>query len=617
MGYLLRRPIATTLFTTAVMAASLLGVAPASALQTAPTAAATRSRPATYSNPLDLRLPGGGQAASCADPTVLKGRAGDRHWYLYCTTDALRDTAPKELHFVPQYRSTDLIHWKYAGDAFTTRPSWLKDDAGVWAPEVVHRNGKYYMYYTASDTKAGGSAIGLAISSHPTGPWADTGVQVVPPTAHSNGSGDKRWEFDPEVLTTGGKSYIYFGSYFGGIFVRRLSADGKHSIASTEKRIAIDNRYEGTVIVKRGGWFYFMGSASNCCNGQLTGYSVFAARSRSPLGPFRDKDGRSILATKVGGTPVLSQNGNRWVGTGHNAVLRDYAGQYWTVYHAVNQFDPYYSAQVGYTKRPALIDPLDWRGGWPVVRGDRGPSTGPRPGPAAQPGQRAAYHPHFVSQAKPGGRIGSLSDEFSGTSLSSKWTWIRKPDSSTYSVSGSSLTWEAQQKDLQPAPGTSESDSSLAAVLAEQAPKGDYVLDTKVHMSTPSTGDSYNYVQGGLIVYRNAANYVRLTSNSIFNTRQTEFGKHVSPKAGYPAYGNGVVGPVGYWTYLRIVKHTVSGRESYTAYTSLDGRHWDKGITWNHHLGAHAKIGLISLGAPKDTHLTARFAYLHVSRLRH
>jgi arabinan endo-1,5-alpha-L-arabinosidase len=151
-------------------------------------------------------------------------------------------------------------------------------------------------------------------------------------------------------------------------------------------------------------------------------------------------------------------------------------------------------------------------------------------------------------------------------------------------------------------------------VLVRNAPKGDYVLDTKVKVTTLNDDSLHNFVQGGLIVYRNDANYVRLTSNSIWNTRQTEFGKHVSPKPGYPAYGNGVVGPVGDWTYLRIVKHTAAGHEAYTAYTSLDGHHWDKGDTWDHHLGSHAKIGLISLGG---SGFTAKFAYFHVSRLHH
>lgn len=593
-----------------VTAAGLIGAGPAVAAPVAGarTTVAAKPEPNDHHNPMKLRLPNGKQAASCADPFVLRSHAsGDRHWYLYCTTDQLDETEKDAtgefvFHNLPTFRSTDLVNWTYAGDAFRTKPSWL-GTGSMWAPDVVYRHGMYYLYYTASDTAAGGSAIGVATSSGPTGPWHDTRTPVVAPQ-NAPKSKDKRWTFDPEVVSAGGTSYIYFGSYFGGIHVRKLTADGLGSVPASEKQIAIDNRYEGTYIVRRAGWYYFMGSATNCCNGPLTGYSVFTARSRSPLGPFRDRDGRSILANRVGGTPVLSQNGNRWVGAGHNAVVTDYSGQQWIVYHAVDRTDPYYAGQVGYTKRPVLIDPLDWQGGWPVVRGGRGPSDSSVPAPVAQPNQRVSYHPSFVSQAKPGRRIAALSDEFGGTSLASRWTWIRKPAPATTSVSGGAFRWKTQDADLQP-PKT-----PLASVLTERAPKGDYVLETKVRVNTPNSAAVHNYVQGGLIVYRNDGNYVRLTSNSIFDTRQTEFGNHVGPVAkGFPSYGNGVVGPVGDWTYLRIVHR---GTTQYTAYTSLDGRHWDRGITWVHALGDSAKVGLISLGGAG---FTSTFAYVHVSRL--
>lgn len=576
------------------------------------TAAPAGHTAGTYSNPLDLKLPGGQTAASCADPFVLRPTAHDRQWTLYCTADALTSsetdpTGALVIHQVPQYRSMDLVHWRYAGDAFPTKPSWLAPTAGVWAPDVVYRDGQYRMYYTASDTRAGGSAIGLATSSSPTGPWTDTGTAVVPPGVNP-ANGQPRWEFDPEVIGANGQDYLYFGSYNGGIFVRTLSADGRTASAASEQRIAIDNRYEGTYIVQHDGWYYFFGSATNCCNGSLTGYSVFAARSRSPLGPFVDRDGVSITASRVGGTPVLGQNGNRWVGTGHNAVITDYSGQDWIVYHAVDKDDPYYSGGTNptYTKRPALIDPLDWQNGWPVVRGDRGPSDSPMPAPAAQPGERTAYVPSFVPQAAPGSPIAALSDSFAGSSLSSRWSWVREPDASTYSVSGGSLQWQTQAADLQPP------DNSSASVLTEPAPSGDYVVETKVSVNT-GLNDVHNYVQGGLIIYRSDGDYVRLTSNSIWNTRQTEFGKHISgATGGQPSYGNGVVGPVGDWTWLRIVKHTVSGQEAYTAYTSIDGRNWDKGITWTASLGSSARIGLISLGG---SGFTSTFDYVTVSRL--
>ena len=307
----------------------------------------TAPRQGAFTNPLDLRLPDGGRAENCADPVVTRGAGSDRGWYLYCTTDAIDATEVDDAgdpvqHLIPTYRSTDLVHWRYAGDAFTARPAWVAADAGLWAPEIQHRDGRWFLYYTAPETTlpGGGSAIGVATSTSPTGPWKDSGKPVVAPADNPTAPGEARWTFDPEVLTVGRASYLYFGSYFGGLFVRRLTADGLGTVASSERRIAIANRYEGPNVVRHGGWYFLLASATNCCAGPLTGYSVFAARSRSPLGPFRDADGRSVLAAKVGGTPVLSQNGNRWVGAGHESVLTDAAGQQWMAYHAVDRRDP-------------------------------------------------------------------------------------------------------------------------------------------------------------------------------------------------------------------------------------------------------------------------------------
>jgi arabinan endo-1,5-alpha-L-arabinosidase len=602
---------------TSAPAPATAGAVPATA---APAGNAPTS-PGTYTNPVALSLPDGQTAASCADPTAIHGAGRDRNWYLYCTSDALTATEKNPdgslvQHTVPTYRSTDLTHWTYVGDAFTTKPAWVGASNSIWAPDVVYRSGAngatgtYFMYYAASDTPSataptgGGSAVGVATSASPTGPWTDSGGPVVAPHEAPNGAG-LRWEYDPEVITSGGTSYVYFGSFFGGVNVRTLSSDGLHSDPASEKPIAIDNRYEGSFLLQHDGWWYFMGSATNCCNGALTGYGVFVARSRSPLGPFLDQDGVSILATRVGGTPLLAQNGNRWVGTGHNTVVTDFAGQDWIIYHAVDRNDPYYAGQVGYTKRPALIDQLDWIGGWPTVRGGAGPSDTPQPAPAAQPGERAAPPAPLAPVTVPGRTIRFASTGFTGRTLPPSLTWTRTPDPSTWSVQGGALHWQTQNADLHP-PQT-----PLASVLSEPAPRGDYVLETRVSVNTPATGDGVNYVQGGLIVYGDDGNYIRLVSNSIFDTRQTEFGKEVTPQpTGAPNYGNMVVGPVGTWTTLRIVHRVVGGVDDYTAYTSVDGRHFVRGGTWTAALGTHPRVGLISLGG---SGFTSTFDDLRVS----
>ena len=138
--------------------------------------------------------------------------------------------------------------------------------------------------------------------------------------------------------------------------------------------MAIDNRYEGSYVVRHGGWYYLMGSAANCCAGPTTGYSVFAGRSRSPLGPFVDADDISLLDSRVGGTPVLTQNGNRWIGAGHHAVATDTTGQTFIAYHALDRNEPWLTEPFGINRRPMMIDRLDWIDGWPRTRAGAGPS---------------------------------------------------------------------------------------------------------------------------------------------------------------------------------------------------------------------------------------------------
>ncbi len=562
----------------------------------------------TYTNPLNINIPGDGKVESCADPSIIysKPPLGDSNWYMYCTTDPLNDNDRNaandfNFHLMPILMSHDLVNWTYLGDVFTTKPGWVDPGAGLWAPDIEFLNGKYYLYFTASDTTLPGhedSAIGVATSNSPTGPWVDSGKAVV---EESN-----RWTFDPDVIEYGGNKYIFYGSYYGGISSRQLSPGGLTSDPATQKQIAIDNKYEGANLYQHNGYWYLFVSSTDCCNGPLTGYDVFVGRSLSPFGPFVDREGVSLLAGRAGGTPVITMNGNRWVGPGHNAVFQDFSGQDWTVYHAVNRFDPYFAGAVGFTKRPVLMDPLDWTNdGWPVLRGGYGPSDSPMPAPAAQPGEKTAYQPRFATQDEPDNLIKNFSDDFSSNTLSNKWSWVRPPAPGTYGLENGTFRFDTQNADI-------HEDSNNASVLTEDIPGGDYMVETKVKLSVPPEC-CHNFVQAGMVIYGDDNNFIKMAVFSNFNTQQIEFAKEVFPvPAGYPRYGNTVVGPPGEWTYLRIVKHTNKTEEVYTPYTSIDGKTWEKGGAYTHKLGQKAKIGLISMGG---SGFTANFDYVHFYRV--
>ncbi|MFZ5872245.1 MAG: family 43 glycosylhydrolase [Actinomycetota bacterium] len=596
------------LWMTAALALLLAGISPGASAGPVPGGAPRTGAP--YDNPLDVRGPDGEAVESCADPVVHRGTGDDRYWYLYCTTDPLSagdvdENGELNFRLIPTFRSLDMTTWEYVNDAFSARPSWAAPDAGLWAPEVVEHEGTWFLYYTvpATTIDGGGSAIGVATAPGPTGPWTHSDTPAVEPHAPPGGDPNaRRWTFDAEVITAAdGTRWLYYGSYFGGLSVRALSDDGLTTRPGTQTQIAVGNRYEGTQIVRRDGWYYLLASATDCCRGPLTGYSVFALRSRSPQGPFVDADGASALDGRVGGTPVLSMNGNRWVGLGHHDVVQDFDGQDWMYYHAVDRFDPYFDGHVGFTKRPVLLDPLDWVDGWPTVRSGRWASDGVQLGPAAQPGTTTGYRPRELEASRPGSVL--WQEDFADLS---EWTWVREPAAGTYSADDGRLEWDTQAADL-------HEDSDTASVLTRSAPEGDFVVETTVRTDVPADGCCYNFVQGGLVLYGGDDEYLKLGVTSIWETRQTEWAKEVTGQPpGYPRYGNTVVGPAGETTWLRVHVDRRPGEDHFTAWTSRDGTTWRRGGTWTHDLGDDERIGLVSMGG---SGFTTTFGPVTVSRL--
>jgi beta-xylosidase len=314
---------------------------------------------------------------------VIRGKDG--WWYLYATSDPLVEGGPfGDMHVA---RSRDLATWEYVDTIFdeANRPAWAADASYFWAPDIRYLDGEYVMYYTVTDTAANPDpwdyTIGVATAPTPTGPWTDSGGPVLDPRP---AGGDSYLNtIDPAMFADDdGTRYLYFGGFHGGIWVTRLDESGTRAVGEPT-RVTVGDRYEGAFVVKRDGWYYLMGSSANCCAGPVTGYSVYTGRSRSPLGPFTDHEEVSLNESRVGGTQVLAQNGNRWIGVGHHSVLTDVSGQDWMLYHAIDKDRPWLNEPGGVNRRPTLIDRLDWIDGWPVVNAGAGPSEGPQPGPVS------------------------------------------------------------------------------------------------------------------------------------------------------------------------------------------------------------------------------------------
>ncbi|UVW30399.1 family 43 glycosylhydrolase [Massilia sp. H6] len=560
---------------------------------------------ATYINPLRLRLADGSLAESCADPALLRARnSAAPTWYLYCTMDPVsykeRDASGWKFRMMPVYRSVDLVNWYFVRDAYERRPAGIAAArSGLWAPEPVYQNGSYTLYFTVTDVDDAlspepgcdnDSAIAVATSASPAGPWKTSERLVVPPRRAGAGC-NFHWTYDPDVVEdAAGERWIYYGSYGGGIYVQRLAADGL-STQGEARRVGAAQRYEAAEVVRHGSYWYMFASSTDCCRGPLTGYALYVGRATSPEGPFLDRHGNDMAAARVGGTPVLAQNGNRWVGAGHNTVFQDAAGQWWTLYHAVDRKHGYFSVKDQLTRRPLLLDRIDWVAGWPVINGGQGPSASAQPVPAIRPGPSTPLPAARVARgaaAQPK-TVPLWVERFDDGRAGPRWRWVRPVAPASRASGRPGLRMLTQDADL-------HVDTNSAAVLATALPGGDLRIEARIRLDAP-LGCCTSPVQAGLVVMRDDDNYVKLVELAHAGLRQVEFGKELAPvPAGYPRYGNTVVGTPGEWTWLRLDLRRVPDGEHYTAWSSQDGRAWVQGGTWTHQLGSNARLGLVAMG---------------------
>ena len=70
-----------------------------------------------------------------ADPTVIK--ANDGWFYAYGTENTWEENNHQ---VVPVIKSSDLVNWKYVGQAFSEKPDWK--DGWIWAPNINYINGE-------------------------------------------------------------------------------------------------------------------------------------------------------------------------------------------------------------------------------------------------------------------------------------------------------------------------------------------------------------------------------------------------------------------------------------------------------------------------------------------
>jgi beta-xylosidase len=238
---------------------------------------------------------------------------GDTYW-IYPTYSAKY----KEQVFLDAFSSKDLVHWTKHHDIVDTASiKWAHK--AMWAPAIVQKDKKYYLFFGANDMHQGEEGgIGVAIADNPAGPYKDHIGKALIDTVANGAQPIDQFVFKDKD----GKYYILYGGW-GHANIARLRDDfkglSKLADGSTFKEITPEGFVEGIYMILKDNKYYLMWS-----EGGWTGpdYSVAYAIADSPFGPFK----------RVG--KILQQDMAVATGAGHHSLLHNPKTKEWyIVYH--------------------------------------------------------------------------------------------------------------------------------------------------------------------------------------------------------------------------------------------------------------------------------------------
>lgn len=257
-----------------------------------------------------------------ADPSVIT--VGDT-FYMYATNAE----ADMDCSYIRGWKSKNLTDWTLIGNVFTpARTAWAVNT--LWAPEVIEKSGKYYMYYSGFDILKNRLGIGLAVSDSPEGPFKeiegefggktytkeecpfDFGYAVIDPSPFIDDNGDVYLYFSQDQKD---KVSSIYGCKLQSdmVSVEKGSVTAEPLVYPSQKWEGINsvNKWnEAPFMVKHGGKYMLFYSANYY---QKNNYSVGVAISDNPLKNFEKPESNPILAVNADWT---------WVsGTGHCSVF--------------------------------------------------------------------------------------------------------------------------------------------------------------------------------------------------------------------------------------------------------------------------------------------------------
>lgn len=358
------------------------------------------------------------------DPSVLK--LGEDYYIVHSSFD-----------YVPGlliWHSRDLVNWSAVG------PALSRHVGNVWAPDLVHHNGRFYIYFPVLGENRLTNMVVWADDIR--GPWSD-------PVDLQVGNIDPGHAVGPD-----GKRYLFFS---GGTMAE-ISDDGLR-LAGPVKKVYDGWKYpehwevetfaqEGPKMLRRGD-YYYMVLAEGGTAGPATSHMVIMARSKSIEGPWENSPYNPIVRTQTAS--------EKWWSRGHATLVEGPDGKQWyLVYHAYE--NGYYSLG-----RQTLLEPVEWTDdGW--VKSSGYDVARPIPMPAG-----GVAVPHGLA----------LTDDFTTNKIGTQWTFFRPsgPIADRYRYENGALVLKAS--------GTSPKDANpLQLVSGDEA----YEIEVEIECDESATG---------------------------------------------------------------------------------------------------------------------------------
>ena len=199
----------------------------------------------------------------------------DWYWYGEQRSRGL-DTSRR---FVSCYRSADLLHWKFMGNALALAdpeqlgPHWVLERPKVYYNKPTRR---YVLYFHLDDRSYKFARVGVAVSLRPEGPF--TYVRSFRPLDHESRD-------IGQFIDDDGTAYLVFEDRPFGFRIARLAASDYLSI--DKEMCLIPKHMEGGAIVHYKGLYYSIGSALTGWRPNPNKYAT-AVSLEGPWSSFQD-----------------------------------------------------------------------------------------------------------------------------------------------------------------------------------------------------------------------------------------------------------------------------------------------------------------------------------------